>query len=217
MDTRNFKKIAPFSNDFYWNLAAHSGPANHSTSFIRPVIASGDVAKTIYGNSDCYQLHSGSTDTRNFKKNCAFFRRIPDYWNLAAHSGPPNHSTSFIRPVIAVRDVAETIHGNSDCYQLHSGSTDTRNFKRNCTFFRRILDYWNLAAHSGPANYFTPFMRPVIPSRDIAEAIYGVSDSLQLRSGNMDTRNFKKLRLFLTNFTGIWRPTADPQTFPRPL
>ena len=155
MDTRNFKKIAPFSNDFYWNLAAHSGPANHSTSFIRPVIASGDVAKTIYGNSDCYQLHSGSTDTRNFKKNCAFFRRIPDYWNLAAHSGPPNHSTSFIRPVIAVRDVAETIHGNSDCYQLPSG--------------------------------------------------------------NKHTRNFEKLRLFPSNFTGIWRPTADPQTIPRPL
>ena len=144
--------------------------------------------------------YTAAAPTREIsKKNCAFFRRIPDYWNLAAHSGPPNHSTSFIRPVIAVRDVAETIYGNSDCYQLHSGSADTRNFKRNCAFFRRIPDYWNLAAHSGPANYFTPFIRPVIASRDIAEAIYGVSDSLQLRRGNMDTRNFKKLRLFLRN------------------
>ena len=196
-------------------MAAHSGPANHSTPFIRPVIASRDVAKAIYGVSDCFQLRSANMDTRKFKKIAPFSNEL--YWNLAAHSGPANHSTSFIRPVIAIRDVAETKYGTSDCYQLHSGSTDTRNFKRNCAFFRRIPDYWNLAAHSGPANYFTPFIRPVIASRDIAEAIYGVSVSLQLRNGNMDTRNLKKLRLFLTIFTGIWRPTADRQTFPRPL
>ena len=132
----------PFSNDFYWNLAAHSGPANHSTSFIRPVIAIRDVAETIYGNSDCYQLHRGNMDTRNFKKIAPFSNEL--YWNLAAHSGPPNLSTSFIRPVIGSRDVAKTIYGVSDCYQLHSGKADKRNLKKIAPFSEesRVTGIW---------------------------------------------------------------------------
>ena len=49
-------------------------------------------------------------------------------------------------------------------------------FRKNCVFFGRIPGYWILAAHSGPANHFTPLIRPVIASRDVAEAIYGVPD-----------------------------------------
>ena len=47
---------------------------------------------------------------------------------------------------------------------------------------------------------FHVIYKTVIASRDVAEAIYGVLDCFQLRSGNMDTSNFKKLRLFQTNF-----------------
>ena len=77
----------------------------------RTVIASRDVAKTIYGVSDCYQLHSGNMDTSNFKK-LRLFKRI-------------------------LRDLAKTKNGVSDCYQLHSGSTDTRNFKKKLRLFRK--------------------------------------------------------------------------------
>ena len=49
------KKCALFQRiPGYWNSAAHSGPANLSTPLTKPVYASGDVAKTIYGVSDCY-------------------------------------------------------------------------------------------------------------------------------------------------------------------
>ena len=118
----------------YWNLAAHSGPANHSMPLIRPVNASRDVAKTIYGVSDCYQLHSGNTDTRNFKKIHLFLTK-PGLPDLAAHSGPANRSMPPIRPVNASGDAAKIIYGVSDCYQLRSGHTDTRNFKKKCDFF----------------------------------------------------------------------------------
>ena len=49
-----------------------------------------------------------ATRTRGRSKN---WNRSTDFWNFAAHSGHANHSTHLIRPVIASRDVAETIYG----------------------------------------------------------------------------------------------------------
>ena len=156
------------------------------------------MLETIYGVSGCYQLHSGNMDTRNFK-NCSFSQRIRGYWNLAAHSGPPNNSTLFVRPASSSRVVLETIYGVSDCFQLRSGNMDTRNFKKRRLFLTNPV----LLEFGGPRRTrksFHVIYKTVIASRDVAEAIYGVLDCFQLRSGNMDTSNFKKLRLFQTNF-----------------
>ena len=76
---------------------------------IRPVNASRDAAENIYRVADCYQLHSGNTETRNFKKNQLFLTK-PGLPDLAAHSGPANRSMPLIRPVIGSRDCGKTIH-----------------------------------------------------------------------------------------------------------
>ena len=133
---------------------------------------------------------------RRISKNCAFFYCIPGYWNLAAHSGHANRFMPLIRPVIASKDRKETIYWVSECYQLHSGNTDTRNFKK----VRLIVQNPGLpdfAAHSGPPNLSMFLITPANASRNASKTIYAVSDCYQLHSGNTGTTNFKKLRLFL--------------------
>ena len=81
----------------------------------------------------------------------------------------------------------------------YTAATRARRISKNCAFFYCIPGYWNLAAHSGPANCFMPLIRPVIASRYYGETIYWVSDCYQLRSGHTVTSNFKKIRPFPTN------------------
>ena len=142
--------------------------------------------------------YTAATRLRGISNKCASLYRIPGYGIFAAHSGPANISMPLIKPVYASRDVAETIYGVSDCYQLHSGNTDTRNFTKFHLFLTkpRLPD---LAAHSGPANISTPLITPVYASIDVAESIYGVLGCYQLRIGHRDTMMFKEMSLFPSN------------------
>ena len=134
------------------NFAAHSGPANLSTPPITPVKASRAAAETIYVVSDCYQSHSGNTVTRNFKKIRLFLTKpgLPDF---AAHGGPANLSTPLITHVYASREVAKSIYGVLDCYQLRSGHRDTMIFKE-MSFF--LLNP-GLLEFGGPQRTRKPF------------------------------------------------------------
>ena len=100
--------------------------------------------------------YTAATRAGRTSKNCAFFYCIPGYLNLAAHSGPAKRFMPLIRPVIACRDSAKTIYAVSDCYQLHSGNTVTRNFKK----MRLFLTKPGLPAFCGPQRTRKPFHAP---------------------------------------------------------
>ena len=100
--------------------------------------------------------YTAATRARRISKNCAFFYCIPGYWNLAAHSGPANCFMSLITPVNASRDAAKTTYVVSDCYQLRSGHTVTRNLKK----MRPFLTSPGLLEFGGPQRTRKAFHAP---------------------------------------------------------
>ena len=88
------------------------------------------IMKRIYTEFQSAINYTAATRTRGISNMCASLYRIPGYGNFAAHSRPANISTPLITAVYASRDVAESIYGVLDCYQLRSSHTVTRNFKK---------------------------------------------------------------------------------------